>query len=89
MQSVQSVPSGHALYSAPAPPSSHTPSLTQPCSGQLSVHTIGGEGGGGGTGGGVLGLGGGLGGTGGEGGIDGVGGGARGAVARWHWKPAG
>ena len=88
-QSVQSVPSGQASYSAPAPPSSHTPSLTHPCSGQLSVQTRGGDGGGGGTGGGVVGSGGGEGGCGGDGGIDGVGGGARGAVVRWHWKPMG
>ena len=30
-QSAQSVPVAHSLYSAPCPPSSHTPSLTHPC----------------------------------------------------------
>lgn len=79
-QSVQSVPMGQALYSAPGPPSSQTPSLVHPLSAQLSSHRRGGIGGGGGTGGGDLGKGGGEGGTGGDGGMDGVGGGARGEL---------
>ena len=80
---------GHIAYSAPAPPSSHTPSWTHPLSGQASLHVMGGFGGGGGLGGGKEGDGGGLGGVGGAGGVDGAGGGARGMVMSPHSKPIG
>ena len=47
-QSAQSEAHGQPSYSAPSPPSSQTPSLVQPTSGQALLHWYGGEGGGGG-----------------------------------------